>query len=213
MRCQALFKAGKVPGTGGFTLPEMLITLSLIALLAGAVVASVAGGFRVWGRATAYGANDQAALLAFENLRRDLHNAAPFALLPFSGAYDELTFAAVGRDPHEPDALKELGRHGYYLDEVHDVLCRSFVPYRLAREVRLKDRCEVVLEHVQRLRLDYFGAEGETQEAAWTGGWETETAPMAVKISVTMQDGKRPATSHSTVVFLPPVGRSDDEKS
>jgi hypothetical protein len=191
----------------------MLITLSLIALLAGAVVASVAGGFRVWRRVSIYGANEHASLLAFESLRRDLHNAAPFALLPFSGAYDEMTFAVVGHDPREPDAPDELGRQGYYLDEFHDILCRSFVPYRLTREVRLKDRCEVVLEHVQRLRFDYFGLEKqeETAEAAWSQGWDAKTSPMAVKISVTMQDGTQPATSHSTVVFLPPVGRSNDD--
>ena len=211
-RCSPPRRSGFPRGTG-FTLLEMLMTLSLLALLAGAVVASVAGGFRVWHRAAAYGANDQASLLAFEGLRRDLHSAAPFKLLPFSGAYDELTFAAVGKDPHEPEALKELGRQGYYLDEFHDVLCRSFVPYRLAREVRLKDRCEVVLDHVQRLRFDYFGAEQLTQEAAWTQHWEAKVAPTAVKISVTLQDGKEPATSHSTVVFLPAVGRASDEKS
>ena len=196
----------------GFTLLEMLITISLMALVAGAVVASVAGGFRVWRRVAVYGVHEQASLLAFEGLRRDLHSAMPFKLVPFSGAYDEMTFAAVGRNPHEPDAVKELGREGYYLDAVHDVLCRSFAPYRRSDEVRLKDRCEVVLEHVQRLRFDYFGAEQGTQEAAWTQSWDAKTAPMAVKMSVTLQDGREPATSHSTVVFLPAVGSNSEKK-
>ncbi len=191
----------------------MLITLSLMALLAGGVVAAIAGGFRVWRRASAYRVNEQASLVAFEWFRRDLHNAAPFALLPFSGTYDEMTFAVVGHDPQMPDSPDELGRQGYYLDEFHDVLCRSFAPYRLAREVRLKDRCEVVLEHVQRLRFDYFGAEQgqETAEASWSQGWDAKVPPTAVTVSVTIQDGKQPASAHSTVVFLPPVGRSSDD--
>ena len=195
----------------GFTLLEMLITISLMALLAGGVVATIAGGFRVWRRAAVYGISEQASLVAFERLRRDLHNTAPFALLPFSGTYDEMTFAVVGHDPQVPDSPEELGRQGYYLDGLHDVLCRSFTPYRLAREVRLKDRCEVVLEHVQRLRFDYFGAESgkETTEPSWSRSWDAKVPPAAVTISVTVQDGTRPASAHSTVVFLPPVGRSD----
>ena len=197
----------------GFTLLEMLITISLMALLAGAVVAAIAGGFRVWRRASAYNVNEQASLVAFEGLRRDLHNVTPFRLVPFAGAYDEMTFAVVAHDPQMPDAPDELGRQGYYLDEFHDVLCRSFAPYRLAREVRLKDRCEVVLEHVQRLRFDYFGAESgkETTEPSWSQSWDAKVPPAAVTVSVTVQDGTRPASAHSTVVFLPPVGRSKDD--
>ena len=191
----------------------MLITISLMALLAGAVVAALAGGFRVWRRASAYNVHEQASLLAFDGLRRDLHRTTPFKLLPFAGSYDEMAFAAVAHDPHQPEAEHELGRQGYYLDEPNDVLCRSFVPYRQVGEIRLRDRCEVVLEHVQRLRFDYFGLAqaGETTAAGWSQGWDRQAAPLAVKISVTMQEGKQPATAHSTVVFLPPVGPTDEK--
>lgn len=195
---------------GGFTLPELLITTSLLALIIGAVVAAVVGGFRVWGRAKAYGANEQASLIAFEQLRRDLHNAAPFALLPFAGAYDELSFALVSRDARTPRAPREIGRHGYYIDDRRNLLCRSFAPYRLTREVRLKDRCEVALEHVQRLRFEYFGASGQTGEAVWTQSWDAATPPIAVKVSLVLQDGREPSTSHSMVMFLPAVGTRPD---
>jgi prepilin-type N-terminal cleavage/methylation domain-containing protein len=206
--------AGLRARTGGFTLIEMLITLSLMLLTAGAVMASVAGGFRLWQRASSYNISEQAALLAFEGLRKDLHSAAPFALVPFSGVYDELSFAMVSGDRTRPKAPDQLGRHGYYLNGHHHVLCRSFVPFPQAGEVRLKDRCEVVLEDVQRLRFDYYGTKdtGGTGEPGWSESWEEAHAPDAVKISVTIQEGRRPSGSYSTVLGLLPAGKVQDDK-
>jgi type II secretory pathway component PulJ len=196
----------------GFTLPEVLITTALLVMIIGAVLAAVSGGYRVWGRTAEYGVNEQASLVAFEQMRRDLHNAAPFRLIPFAGARHELTFAVVSREPGAAQAPREIGRHGYYLDEQRDLLCRSFAPYRLSREVRLKDRCEVVLEHVQRFDVEYFGAPSQTAEAAWSEDWEADTLPAAVKVSVVLRAEAQPASSHAMVMFLPAlrVGRDDE---
>jgi hypothetical protein len=192
----------------------MLITLSLIALASAAVMATVAGGFRVWTRASSYKVSEQAALLAFEGLRRDLHSAAPFRLLPFSGVYDELSFAAVSADRERAPAASHLGRRGYFLDDRHHVLCRSFALFREAGDVGVKERCEVVLEDVQRVRFEYYGLKGGggTAEAGWSQSWEEPHAPDAVKISVTVQDGRQAAGSYATVISLSPAGRVRDEE-
>jgi hypothetical protein len=167
----------------------------------------------VWRRAASYNVSEQAALLAFEGLRRDLHSAAPFALLPFSGVYDELSFATISGDRTRSKTPDQLGRHGYYLNEQHHVLCRSFVPFRKTGDIGLKERCEVVLEDVQRLRFDYYGVKdtGGTGGAGWSQSWEETHAPDAVKVSVTVQDGKQAPGSFSTIVSLSPVGHVSDD--
>ena len=109
------------PAHRGFTLLELLVTTSLMALVGGATVASLGGGIRVWERTVKFGSRQQSVLLAFDRLRRDLQNVRRFHLVPFKGEYDAFQVAAVeGQD--------ELGARGYFLDERRHLLCRSFVP-------------------------------------------------------------------------------------
>jgi hypothetical protein len=199
----------------GFALVELLITTSLMALVVGAIVAVLSGGFRVWKRALEYGTHEQASLIAFEGMRRDFHNRRRFALVPFEGNYEEAGFAAVSHaEPHghgprqgvdpRPDTPREIGRLGYYLDGHRHLLCRSFVPYRLMRRVRLRDHCDVVLEDVQRVRFEYFGSPSgvDADESAWSTRWESPDPPLAVKTSLVIQEPGQPATTHTSIVYL-----------
>ena len=184
----------------GLTLVELLVTTSLMALVGGAAVSALASGIRVWERAAEIGVYRQAVLVGVAQLRRDLRNARTFSLLPFEGGPDRFGFATVGKD--QDDGLPELARVGYFLDQRSHVLCRSFVPYRRARRVRLSDRCEPVLEDVSHLRFSYFGAPEEGDAADWLGRWEAPQAPMAVKIDLVLRRPGRQPTSHSTVISL-----------
>jgi prepilin-type N-terminal cleavage/methylation domain-containing protein len=200
------------PKGSGFTLVEMLIATSLMALVAGTIVAALAGGFRVWRRASEFGSHEQASLVAFDGVRRDLHNIRRFALVPFEGVYDQFTFPAAGQEVSDPAAPQEIGRLGYFLDERHDLLCRSFVPYRLVKRVRPRDRCQTLLEGVQRVRFEYFGAQEHTETASWSQRWESTTPPLAIRAALVIQENGQPPTTHSFVVYLPTTSQ-DDEKS
>ena len=187
----------------GLTLVELLITTSLMVLVGGAIVAVLSGGLKVWQRARTYGTHEQAALIACAGLRRDLSNARRFSLTPFKGRYDAVEFPAAGRESADPDAPQEIGRMGYFLDDQRHLLCRSFAPYRLTERVRLRDRCQVVLEGVQRVRFEYFGAQAQTGLSDWSGGWEVKELPVAIKASVVMKESGQSPTSHTFVVYLP----------
>jgi len=50
----------------GFTLVELLITTSLMAFVAGTLIAVLGAGLRVWKRTTVYGTQQQNALIAYE---------------------------------------------------------------------------------------------------------------------------------------------------
>ena len=185
----------------GFTLVEALIVSSLMAFIGGVLVATITGGFSVWKRAQDQGTSEEAALVAFDGFRRDLHNSRRFSLVHVKGDYEELSFPAAGQLATDPAQPQEIGRLGYFLDERHHLLCRSFIPYRLSRRVDLKDRCQVVLEDVERLQFEYFGV-SDAEEASWLHAWDAPTPPLAVKIAVLLRSkGKRPSP-HSTVVHL-----------
>lgn len=185
----------------GFTLVELLVTTSLMALVGGATVASLAGGMTVWERASAFGANDQSALIAFTRMRKDLHNARRFHPIPFDGVYDQYEFAAVDQDDPAAVGQEEIGRLGYFLDERRHLLCRSFAPYRLMKSVRLTDRCHTLLERVERIRCRYFKIDAGSGQTGWMEKWKSEDAPAAVACEATLSSTPKP-TTHSLVVYL-----------
>jgi hypothetical protein len=193
---------------------ELLVTTSLMALVGGATVASLSGGMKVWKRASQFGVAKESMLIACDWLRRDLQNIRRFAPVPFEGAYDRYTFATVAQDASDDRALPEIGQFGYFVDAPHRQLCRSFVPYRLMRQVRLTDRCQGVLDNVSRVRFSYFGTTTKQGRPEWRASWDMAEPPLAVKAELSAQDPGQEATSHTIVVRLagsPGPGEEDGQ--
>jgi hypothetical protein len=189
---------------------EALIVSSLMAFVGGVVVAAVTGGFSVWRRAADYGVGEEAALIAFEGFRRDLHSSRRFSPIPVEGDGEAFAVPAVGRLAGDPEGPEEIGRLGYFLDERQRLLCRSFVPYRLSRRYDVRDRCQAVLEDVERLHFEYFGM-SEAGEMSWRNAWEAPGPPLAVKIAVVLHPkGKKPA-SYSTVAHISRTLKHNEE--
>jgi len=167
-----------------FTLVEMLVATSLMALVAGTTVAALTGGLNVWQRVSGVSRHEEAALIAFSQLQRDLHNARRFTPILFEGTYDEFTFAAAESSGDNPDGIPELGQLGYYFNQRHHTVCRSFIPYRLQRRLRMRDQCHAALGEIRRVRAAYFGAGG------WQDRWNEEELPLAVRLAVTSEVGE-----------------------
>ena len=185
----------------GFTLVELLVTTSLLALVGGAAVAALAGGLRVWNRASEFGTQQQATLIALQRMRNDLQSFRHFHFIHFDGVYNEYAYPAVGQEQPEADGIAEIGRVGFFLDEHQHVLCRSFVPYRRIRQVRVTDRCQAILEDVTRLRFAYFGRQADGT-VRWADQWDATSPPLAVKWDLTLQEGRKPATTQTSIVFF-----------
>ena len=169
----------------GFTLIEMLVTVALVSLVGATVVAAVSGCLRVWGKVTAYGDTTSWAEVAFEGIRRDLHQIKAFTPIAFKGEYDSVSFSAVVHSVL-PDGqeVSEIGQVGYYFDNQRRRLCRAKHPYRLMRRARLNDQCDAVMDHVSRARFSYFKPKTDTSEAGWGSSWEAPQPPIAVKVEV-----------------------------
>lgn len=184
------------------TLVEMLITMALMALVAGAIVAALTSGFKVYQRAREAGTTTQRAMIAFDETNKDLRSYREFGLVKFEGDYDAFTFPVARRAAGDPSLPLELGGLTYFLDAKRKALCRSFVPFRLSRRMRYERPCEAVLDDVSRLRFEYFGAEEPDGVASWAGSWESRRAPLAVKASVTTEEPGRRPVSHTWFISL-----------
>ena len=187
---------------GGLTLVELLVTVALMALVAGACAATFAGGLRVWERLAALGARQAWVPVAFDEIRRDLHRVRRFKPIPFAGRYDRVSFpalvAAIGADGVEAD---EIGQRGYFFDSARRRLCQSAQPYRRLRHDRLTDACSPVLTDVERVRMSYYGVDPDSGVNGWSGSWSGPEPPLAVKIEVTPE--ARDAETQTLLVQLP----------
>ena len=197
----------------GMTLVELLVATALLALTTGATVAALAGGLKVWRRATSLGTNRQSALIAAEALRRDLVSLRSFDPVLFEGGPEEFSGAAVDRDtPEAPVA--ELGRLGYFFDRQERRLCRSFVPYRLAARERLRTRCETVLERVEDVQLSYVAVPPDAGAplSGWVERWREAERPGAVKLTVVGAAESGRGDAHTVVVALPRLGVPPEQR-
>ena len=196
-----------------FTLVELLVTTSLMALVGGVTVAALAGGLRVWERSHEASVNQHAVLVALDGLRKDVRALRQFRLVPFDGAYDHFEAAAVGRVDPDGDGPEELGRLGYFLEERRRLLCRSFVPYRLVKRQRLTDRCEIVLEDVTRIRVSYFGTDEDSGQTGWFEHWHSTAPPMALKGEVVTRTPHHAAVSQGFLVYLMGAAQAKSEQA
>jgi len=106
----------------GMTLMEILIVVSLIALLGGAIYNSLANGIRVWERNHEVVIEEDIAIL-FEKINRDIRNTFPFTKIWFEGNAYSVSFATIVRtkadsevSSDENEYINQIGRVEYYFD-------------------------------------------------------------------------------------------------
>jgi prepilin-type N-terminal cleavage/methylation domain-containing protein len=201
----------------GLTFVEMLVAVSLLALVSMTAVATFTGGIRVWERVQAHGDQDKWLHLAVHELRRDLRNLRIFTPVPFEGDGSEFSAAAIVPSPPPPPYAKpgeapeeELGRVAYYFDAGRRRLCRSQHIYRGLEHARAHDTCQPVLERITRARFSYFGASPESGQVEWVGRWESPQPPMAVKVEFRYDEPTTRRPIERTVVVSLPLYRVDD---
>ena len=192
----------------GFTLIEMLVSLSLLSAVSATAVAVLSSGVRVWQRAGGGAWQTQHVQLAWEEFQRDVRQARHFSLLPVAGRSDSVAFASLVDVDTLDDQRRlithtELGRIGYYADLTHRMLCRSSVPFREADRRRLRDACSPVLMNVRRIRLRYYGTDPDRGGTDWFESWESPQLPLAIRLDVQQEDAAGRRTTHSLTVRLP----------
>lgn len=192
----------------GVTFVELLVTVALLAVVAGTFVGALVGGLEVWRRLHTHAAFDQQVLVALEVMRRDLRNAQPFRRIPFEGDYETLSFPTLLEvDVVGETVVREVGRSGYYLDTRHHRLCQVRRPYRTLRRGSFTEGCRSLADGVERLRFEYYVPDPSTGEPHWTGTWSDPALPLAVKVVVGYRLApKTRLITRTLVVDLPTAG-------
>lgn len=109
---------------GGFSLVELLVAASLVAVLAGALVTALLSGVRAWERAEGFDAARLEAVVAIETVARDFRNrvAVPQAV-PFRGTAQGCAFATLAEV--EGDGTATLVRVSYRFEPGRGAVARE----------------------------------------------------------------------------------------
>jgi general secretion pathway protein J len=188
-----------VSGERGFTLLELLVSMTLLALVLGLLFGGLRTGTRVWEEGARRG-DDLARLQVVHGfLRRQLGALQPLAqrertLAPrstFSGALEEVSFTGflpahfglAGFQMIVVGMVEDDGRHlgvwWYAFDPDRDL------PTRLPEEQQT-----LLIEDVEEVKFAYYGAPGNRDEPQWNDRWDDmERPPQLIRLRVAFADG------------------------
>lgn len=177
----------------GFTLVELLVSLTILGLLGLMVVAGLGARSAAWSRMDRNTADGEAIEAAQTRLYDRVRLIAPvttYARPPrpdFDGQASSMVFLAP---PPAAMGLGPLRRYRLSVDARGDLALDSASDVALDRR-RWSDR-EVLLHGVQSLDLAYFGGLNDDRTPAWRNGWRGQTAmPALVRIRIGFGEGDR----------------------
>jgi general secretion pathway protein J len=171
----------------GFTLLELLIAMTLLALLSLVLFGGFRFGTRAWDRAEASTAGAGELRRAQDAIAETLGRAYPEMQLAdprnphvyFDGHANDATFLAPDRSGNGALSVIGLARSG-------DALVMSTTP-ELARDARHQTRTRKLLGHVASFDLAYFGAANDNDTPQWTANWSNRTRlPRLVRIRASL---------------------------
>ncbi len=193
----------------GFTLLELLVAISILTLVIGAIAASFAAGVRVWSAAMEVSRTEEATRAELGVWHRDLMNARRFSGLPFEGESRALTFPVVqdfadatgGVGPGE-----QLGAVRYWHDTREQALFRQASPFPVPAEWP-RDGAERWIARVASATFEYLEFPDADAESGGTAAWMTEwnqptNMPLGVRIRLRLLDAE-PGTALTRTVILP----------
>jgi general secretion pathway protein J len=181
----------------GFTLLELLIAITLLAMLSVMLMGGLRLGTRVWERSAAVGERVDDLRIAGDFLQASLGAAYPLLdltdptnpVLRFSGERDGLRYLAP-----MPEALGAAGMAQVDLRLVRGADGAGNLVIDVRHELAFADAAplptSLLLEGVQSVEIGYYGAEERGQKVEWRDAWHSKTwLPQLIRIRVTFPVG------------------------
>ncbi len=193
----------------GFTLVELLVTLSLMTVVFGILVSMMMGGAGIWERVKCGVLQDHGIYIAFDKMRRGLHSAHPFTGKMFKGTNDKLEFPALltVQDEKTGEIASEPGQISYYFYRSRKRLCQTEQFHRGARKRRYgADLCVPLAENIEKVYFRYRGYNADSKSSSWTGYWSDKQFPLAVKLELDYGDPCTEKKSKKEFLVSIPVG-------
>ena len=175
----------------GFTLVELIVSITIFALAGVAVYTVLANGITAWRR----GNNDKIHLrkirLLTESMAKDLRNTFKISGIPFEGSEDSISFPVLILA--EPDSSlddneihRQVGKVVYFYDKKAMKKSEKSFSKAYGQEVKVGEG-KILFEHIDKLEFSYCYLDNATGNYKWKDDWkkeEQDSIPIAVKVGM-----------------------------
>ncbi len=164
---------------------EMLVSVSIIAMIGIVLYSVVSSGIDIWVRAYQVQPEDDLGIF-FARFRSDLKNSFTFSGLEFAGERQRLMFPALVFDQ---GGQRTVGKISYLYRDTNNLLNREQYTYsRLYTGGMPYSR--VILDDISFLEFSYYFFDEESQEYLWLESWNEDELPLAVRVRLEYNGGK-----------------------
>jgi type II secretory pathway component PulJ len=188
-----------------FTLTEMLLVVSLIAMVSLALYHSIANGLKIWDRSQRFRVEEDIAFF-LDKLGVDVHNTFAYSSIPWEGKENEISFPTIVRtlkDKHissgRIDYVEQIGKVEYLFDKINFALYRRQANYGQAVKKRFGP-WQVLAHPVRSVRFSYL-SKGEDN-----GVWERDTQeilPTAVRVDIELVEDSGEIRRITRLISIP----------
>ena len=189
----------------GFTLIEVMLAASIIAIVALALYATFASGIRVMSLVTRPVAEEDVDIF-FEKLSRELQNSFHYAKIPFQGQNDRFSFATTIQTDKKLGGDHGIGRVSYAYDSAHNAILRTQENVSQIYQ-ELSGPSNKVFFPLSSLQVQYFKYDPAEKTYEWKEEWEEtedKAIPLAVKVVLHVQGEEKEQGIARTIAI--PVG-------
>lgn len=202
----------------GFTLVELLVSVTIVSFVGIAVYSALANGIAVWRRVNKDSSFTQNVRLTSEKMARELRNALQFSNIAFEGTEASIKFCALllttsGEGGDEAESHYELGRVTYFYNEGENALCKQQLLYPLIyQEQGESDQSKILISNLKELEFSYCYLDSTTGTYQWKKDWkkqEQDIIPQAVKIKMTFPEDIQQKEFEQTIFI--PIGTGEQK--
>lgn len=193
--CHALKGFALRERRSGFTLMELLIALSILALLMLLLTGGLRFGSRVWERADHVSNVRQEIDLGRTFLTRHLESAYPMMGRPVDGRSSVRFDGSARKLVFITRAPRQLADHSFVEMSLslvsYEGLSQLQVVGREVREVARRTPLfdETLLPGIKSLSLSYYGADTAGATAKWSSDWKSKSrSPELIKVAIKFSD-------------------------
>jgi len=177
-----------------------------MAMVATVVIACLAGGVRVWERAKNFGEVEGAALIALEEIERNLRNMHYFQAIPFEGTPGSLVFPGMVRKISlgETGVERQIGAIKYQQPSSGAGLIRKEWPYPDAEPPDFSG--DEILPSLNSLDLSFYKEpdKNSAQQGIWTDTWsDNSNSPSRVEIELVCNKGEDELITIRRMILIP----------
>jgi general secretion pathway protein J len=183
---------GGAPSDAGFTLLEVLVSMTLLAMLSVALLSAIHFGTEIW-HASERAASDSNRIRSVQaELSQAIARAYPETVadasdghVDFDGQADSLTFLVP--DENVPGALSRIAIAVDDDDKAANLTMSQVL--ELAASPDDDDTRRVLLRGVKSIDIAYFGKRGDKAVAEWDDSWRNRnTLPQLIRIRIAFAD-------------------------